>query len=357
MKEYRMTEVLALLNIGYPAGKTDFYMPCPCCDHKPKGKHLNINLVKDVFRCPRCGFQGGMADFYAYYAGCSAEEAWERIKRKLSACSPGTDFVPKAEKRWSEVLPQTSPMTGIEERDQTYRLLLEYLSLSADHKENLMNRGLSDMDIAELGYRTSPAVGGTAIARYLIEKGAYLSGVPGFYKDRNGDWTFIHAKRGILIPMNDVHGRIQGLQLRLDHPIDGRKYIWIASGRYMDGCAAESFAHLVGKPQETVLLTEGGLKADVIHTLTGQTVLGMAGVNALKHTRTALEYLCSHGMTKLMTAFDMDMLKNQHVMTAYTNLCQMIEELGISYGTYLWDPRYKGLDDYLYAMNKLKQKV
>ena len=348
-----MTDVLTLLNMGYEAGKADFYIPCPCCEHKPKGKHLNINLAKDVFRCPRCGFQGGMADFYAYYMGCSVEEAWERIKSGVSDCLPETDSVPKADKRWAEVLPRTSPLTGIEERDHTYRLLLEYLSLASDHRENLINRGLSDMDIAQLGYRTSPAVGGKTIARNLIENGAYLSGVPGFYKDRDGDWTFIHAKRGILIPMKDVHGRIQGLQLRLDHPIDGRKFRWIASGRYLDGCAAEAFTHLAGKPEEIVLLTEGGMKSDVIHALTGHTVLGMPGVNALMHTRSVLEYLRSHGMKKLMTAFDMDMLKNHHVMSAYTNLCQMIEELGIPYGTYLWDPRYKGLDDYLHAMNQL----
>ena len=51
-----------------PAGKISYYIPCPCCDDKPKSRHLNVNLRKDVFRCPRCGFSGGVFDLYAYYA-------------------------------------------------------------------------------------------------------------------------------------------------------------------------------------------------------------------------------------------------------------------------------------------------
>lgn len=53
-----------------------------------------------------------------------------------------------------------------------------------------------------------------------------------------------------------------------------------------------------------------------------------------------------------MTVFDMDMLRNHTVMKAYESLCKMIEEVGFHYGTYLWDSRYKGLDDYLHAMNQ-----
>lgn len=27
----------------------------------------------------------------------------------------------------------------------------------------------------------------------------------------------------------------------------------------------------------------------------------------------------------------------------------MLQELGFQFGTYLWDPRFKGLDDYVWA--------
>ena len=62
-----------------PAGKSSYNIPCPCCDDKPKGKHLNINLRKDVFRCPRCGFAGGVLDLYAHYARIPRENALKEL--------------------------------------------------------------------------------------------------------------------------------------------------------------------------------------------------------------------------------------------------------------------------------------
>ena len=50
-----------------------------------------------------------------------------------------------------------------------------------------------------------------------------------------------------------------------------------------------------------------------------------------------------------MTAFDMDYLINPHVRAGQENLAHLLDQCGISYGTYLWDPRYKGLDDYIWG--------
>ena len=50
-----------------------------------------------------------------------------------------------------------------------------------------------------------------------------------------------------------------------------------------------------------------------------------------------------------MTAFDMDYLVNPHVQNGQENLTILLNQLGIPYGTYLWDPRYKGLDDYIWG--------
>lgn len=50
-----------------------------------------------------------------------------------------------------------------------------------------------------------------------------------------------------------------------------------------------------------------------------------------------------------MTAFDMDYLINPHVRAGQENLNRLLEECRIAYGTYLWDPRYKGLDDYIWG--------
>lgn len=39
-----------------------------------------------------------------------------------------------------------------------------------------------------------------------------------------------------------------------------------------------------------------------------------------------------------MTAFDMDYLINPHVRAGQENLAHLLDQCGISYGTYLWDP-------------------
>lgn len=91
------------------------------------------------------------------------------------------------------------------------------------------------------------------------------------------------------------------------------------------------------------------MKADVIHFLTGQTVAAVAGVNSLSQLQPLLEELNAAGMEKVMTAFDMDYLCNPHVKGGYEQLTALLKKLGISFGTYLWDPRYKGLDDYIWG--------
>lgn len=356
MREYHihMADVLCLLNIGYPSGKTNFNIPCPYCDsgRKKGGKHLNISLQKDMYNCPKCGFSGGMAALYAFYCGCSKEEAWERIRAELSAPTVTVRKSSKTVYTNTDDFPTESSLAAIEVRDKTYRLLLEMLTLSSDHFDNLRNRGLTDMEIERLGYRTSIPYGCKAITEKLIEAGTEVKGVPGFYQDKDGAWTFIRAKRGILIPMRDLQGRIQGLHLRLDKPIEDRKFLWFSSAGYREGCGAKNFPNFSGKPNDVVLLTEGGMKGDIIHSISGMTVIGMPGVNALEFTRPVLTNLKEIGTQRIMTVFDMDMFRNHVVMKAYKKLCQMIEEIGLPYGTYLWDPRYKGLDDYLHAMNQ-----
>ena len=69
MVEIHITDIIPLIGIPGPThGRTVYNITCPCCDDGPGKKHLNINLLKDVFCCPRCKFSGGVFDLYAYYA-------------------------------------------------------------------------------------------------------------------------------------------------------------------------------------------------------------------------------------------------------------------------------------------------
>ena len=84
MEKIRMWEVVSLLGIpAPPSGRSSYYVPCPCCDTIRGKKHLNINLRKEVFRCPRCGISGGIFDLYALYTGIPIDEVRKTLADQL----------------------------------------------------------------------------------------------------------------------------------------------------------------------------------------------------------------------------------------------------------------------------------
>ena len=358
MVEIHITDIIPLIGIPDPPnGRPVYNISCPCCDDNPRKKHLNINLNKDVFCCPRCHFSGGVFDLYSHYSGVDRKHAREVLMEKLGLKDSGPSYEGSNQKQERRTITRPIlqeielPLTDIDARHETYAALLGKLSLASDHRENLLSRGLTDEQIRTFGYKTMPVVGFSALAKQLQAEGYYLGGVPGFYHTKEGAWTFVQERRGILIPARDQDGKIQGLQIRLDKIKKG-KFRWISSIGKQDGCKAEGWTHMIGDPKPTVLLTEGPLKADVIHYITGQSVIAVPGVNSLKHLKETLEYLQSQGTTKVMTCFDMDYLKNPHVRDGYYNLANILAEVGIEYGTYLWDPQFKGLDDYVWHCRK-----
>lgn len=355
MLRFHMTDIIPLLPIPHPPhGRSSYNIPCPDCDDpRTRHGHLNISLVKDVFRCPRCDFSGGVFDLYAKYANIPRDDVFNALKEKLSA----PEYTPgRREQRKLELPPviKEYPLADIEMRDATYRALLSRLSLASDHRDNLLSRGLSPEVIENGQYRTTPVVGEKAIAKQLHESGCYLSGVPGFYRDKDGQWTFIQSKRGILIPVRDWRGQIQGLQVRRDNVIK-RKFRWVSSAERTDGCGAETWVHMAGPPREQILLIEGPLKADVVHHLTGQTVIAIPGVNALLHLMIALEEQKRLGAKKIMTCFDMDFLQNPYVQNGYMQMVWALHTAGFHFGTYLWRPDYNGLDDFVWEYCMCRQ--
>ncbi len=345
MEIFHMWDVISLLGIPMPpSGRSSYYVQCPCCDESPRKKHLNINLKKEVFRCPRCGISGGIFDLYSLYTNVPRDKVREALVERLGVPE---DTKQRPKKKVEPQAKPECPIMDIDSRHATYSALLSKLSLAADHRENLLNRGLDETDIERLGYKTTPVIGMSAIAKQLRSEGYYLGGVPGFYRDASGSWSFIHEKRGILIPVRDRQGRIQGLQIRRDN-VTKRKFRWVSSTELEDGCRAEGWTHLAGPIRPMMVLTEGPMKADVIHALTGLTVLAVPGVNTLTQLELTLNDLRQEGLVEIKTAFDMDFATNHHVQNGYNSLLQLLGDMGFQYGTYLWDPRYKGLDDYIW---------
>lgn len=347
---YQMTDIIPLLPIPQPPmGKSAYNIPCPICDRPgTRERHLNINLKRNVFRCPKCGqFEGGVFDLYAYYAGVPRDKVRAALDGRLGT----TDKLPPRLRRARPrpPLPPQASVADIEVRDRTYRALLSKLTLAPDHRDNLLARGLSDAEIERLGYRSTPVVGFHALAKELVNEGHELFGVPGFYREEDGRWTMAIYRRGIMIPCRDRIGRIQSLHIRLDKKMKrGGKFLTFSSTDKPDGTGAENWCHMVGPVRERILLIEGYMKADIVHYFTGQTVLAIPGVTSLQHLERVLKELTDLGLRHVMTCFDMDYLKNHHVEHAYGNLVQLLGRLPLTFGTYLWVPDYNGLDDYIW---------
>lgn len=309
-----MSDVMGLLGYSRPSvGRDNMYIPCWNCDTpNTRTPHLNVNFTKNCYRCVRCADNhGGIFSLYSHYTGIAENKARDAIYARLGVngetAQADVEVWRNYQKEIAE-LPPECPLADIETRDKTYAALLSRLSLAPDHRKNLKGRGLSDAAIDALGYKTTPYFGTKQIANALLMEGYYLKGVPGFFRDKDGTWNLNLGSwvRGILIPARDENGRIQGLQIRLDK-VKKQKFIWLTSVSKQDGCAAETFCHLSGAATQSVLLTEGHMKADIIHYFTGLTVLSVPGVNVLQNLDEMLNNLIQRGLKKGVLAYDMDM--------------------------------------------------
>ena len=355
---------------------------CPECGGKRK---FNINFQKDVFNCPKCGFRGSAFDLWAYYRGIHAADRTELCKAvaKDYHAHTGSAAVKarpkKAVARTVEKeidVPPADPAV----QDKTFRALLAKLSLSESHKENLLARGLSKEAVERAGYVSAPTIGISQITHGLLSNGIRTEGVPGFYKKTQ--WSFVNYGPGFLIPCRGFDGKIHGLQLRTDK----KTYRKLSAG-YVPEAAflkRDNFRHANGtlrkipryltissygrpggtkgitKPHynpgngigNTVIITEGPLKADIISHFTGTASLAVLGVNSISYLPSMLSELRKMGKNLVYTAFDMDMYENPHVTKALSNLNAVISHFGFRYAQLQWDRAYKGLDDYLLSQSQ-----
>lgn len=202
--------------------------------------------------------------------------------------------------------------------------------------------------------------------QHIFEFTSVTYGVPGFYEKSNGEWTVNFNSRcsGILIPYRTVSGLIQAFQICLDEPfIDEKgkktKYIWLSSVDEEKGVSSGSPAHFIGDPcDETVFVTEGGLKAYVAHAISGRTFLANAGVGNVEPFREPFTVLKRNGTKKIYEACDMDKTVNENVAKGVKKLNELIEEFKFLTKSmrWKWDKRKpaenKGIDDMLLSKKK-----
>lgn len=344
------------------------YTDCPFCGDN-RGK-LKVNYHKNIWRCNYCGEKGGMLRLYAMIRNVSTAQANSEICDAIMNDGLYLGSLPKAVDgpiQPKAALPKESECASREEIHRTFRGLLGMLTLSKHHREHLQTvRGLKDEQIEQLGYKSVPAhYRCRAITEQLLAEGYTVKGVPGFYT-KDGKWTvrFPSMFAGILIPVRDGDGMIQGCQIRLDvsmkdknAPADkqGAKYVWLSSSGKPDGTPSGSPVHLVGDLKaRAIYLTEGIMKADIAHFLMNRSFAGVAGINNTAQLDSFLAWLAENGTQEIVLAPDMDRYRNEHVSSAVSKIVTMVRKYGMGCRLLVWNPNYKGIDDWQLSLKRRK---
>ena len=238
-------------------------------------------------------------------------------------------------------------------RSEVYVRLVDLLTLDERDKQLLIDRGLSQQVITENEYRSLSFLSAARAVETLREMfvDIDLLKVPGFRKHRDGRSELV-VKDGLLIPVRGPNGIIRGFQARTE---EDSKYVWLSGG---GGPTVGSPAHVrrsLGQDFSSIILTEGPLKADVIHHLDGAyPVVGIPGVASWRKTIPLLERM---GVEEVRLAFDMDWTAKDGVRAALLGCARSLAKK-FSLVLYLWNVKVgKGLDDFLLKSNEIETIV
>jgi len=344
--------VVELLGI-HVVRRTDTQWLCRCPFCGDRKAHMNVLLSDGVFRCNRCGRGGGILHLYADYCGVDRSTAY----RELCGIFQG-DPVRERTERCSPAGTGELGIASAEVRHKTYTNLLSMLSLSETHRESLQARGLRRGEIEKLGYRTTPEARNCGIAADLLDRGCILEGVPGFCCDReSGRWMLDIRGSGIMMPDRNARGQIEGIQIRLDRAVHGKFYNLTSADRYY-GTRSRCCAHFVGVSRGgsdgTVCLTEGIMKADIACCISRDRgyphgFVGLTGVSQKSQLADAYAALQEMGKRRILVMYDSDHRTNDAVRELRQHALSAGSEYGFEMVPVSWDPRFKGIDDYLCA--------
>ena len=344
-----------------PTDVADINVLCPkcCAEHSNNRLTMNIDFEENVFSCPRCGFSGGVYHLISFYTNWAVRDVEDNIKAgKLKDFKPDGKLTNLDISEASTSRTEMSPLAPIKQRNEVYRALQDMLTLSDAHKMNLLQRGLSEEAIQRIGFRSYPKYLPTnVIPQRLINKGLDLRGVPGFGINENGEWSLARLPdSGFLIPNFSGDGKIQGYQVRFDHPNPSiPKYGYLTSKGMRAGTKCGTWCCWSGRNFETdpqprpfdVILIEGPLKALIVHDITKCNVISVPGVSALKKVPASLQSMIPYGLNEVMIAYDMDSETNKDVRAQLERLRGILNDIGIKHRTLRWNDKYKGLDDWL----------
>jgi DNA primase (bacterial type) len=319
---------------------------CPFCGDSGQGKyHLSLNTDMNVFRCNLCKASGNSVSLMARMEGISNKEAYDRLAEEGGIYRFPTQPI--------STKPAEPEPCDIERRHMVYSAMLQHMTLTSEHQENLQQRGLSFERIENRQYKSVPSPREQRILATKLSHFFDLSGVPGFHA-KYGYWD-MYAPAGFFVPVRDHLERIQALQIRIDEA-SKRKYRWFSTREFPAGTKSNSPIHVTGnKNSRHAFLTEGGLKGDVASYLDGDALfLCIAGINNINELDKVLLLL---GIERLTIALDMDKISNPHVRSAIDDIKQLVKRsacrTAVEVKSWPWSNQTKGIDNYyLYQLQQ-----
>lgn len=343
---------------------------CPFCPTKSSDYHLYLNRDKERFVCYKCSAGGNSVTLYARVFGVSNKEAYER----LSGESGDAALQREAVQERSAAKPLGYEAAPLRRRHDVYYDMLTAMSLTKRHMGDLTERGLSSECVRRNMYRSMPdsLYVRRAVAEHLAKRHD-LRGVPGFYYSKYGHWE-LWGKPGILIPVCDADGYIQGLQIRLDDA-KKKKYRWLSSNPdygFPYGTASNTWIHVAGnRDSGEAYITEGGLKGDTAsHLSGGRLFVCTAGASSIGYLADTLRSL---RVSRIFGCFDMDKLaelrelerrrrKNPLDFEAakpcpLERMESVVKAAGLSYERCEWEPELNGIDNYYLDCIDNRQKA
>jgi hypothetical protein len=119
------------------------------------------------------------------------------------------------------------------------------------------------------------------------------------------------------------------------------------------GVSSGSPIHFIGDPNaKTVYVTEGFLKADIAHCLSGRTFVATAGGNNAHGLNELFSQLANSGTTLIVEALDMDKFSNIHIAKGTKKIAELAKQHGMECRHLVWDANFNGIDDWLLHKTK-----
>lgn len=242
-------------------------------------------------------------------------------------------------------------------RHAVYSALLDRLPLIRQHAEHLRNtRLLSDETITRCQFATVPTRSeGDALATE-IGREYDLQNVPGFFwKDSKPRLRFAGIG-GFYIPLRDHEGKVSALQIRRDRADADPRYLLVSSDDLAAGASSGAPPHFARPWQvsEAILITEGGLKAEVIAEQLQQPVCGNVAVGTFTDRFGWKLRTWFPSLRRAAVAYDME--ENEATVKQRERLVNALEDAGIEVKVWEWEKQKgKGFDDYLIA--KMRQVI